>query len=284
MRAFHTNWTRPFSLRNPSSPYAVEPFELLTTALSALTWRRENGSICMICDSEAARYYNALGLSFLWDDGIHPLLDTIPHDINAHAFWAAGKLYALSVLPAPCVMIDTDFIVWKPLAELLSDCDVAAIHREDILPGIYPNPQALGCAHGFDFSAFDWSVHPLNTALAFFGSDAFRRYYTDTAIMFMRSSPDADNVLTYMVFAEQRLLAMCAEKQQVRVTALSDLPSLFDGTQQGYFTHTWGFKQQMCENPSLSDSFCRRCAARLRTDFPADAVQIAAIPTLAQYF
>ena len=29
----------------------------------------------------------------------------------------------------------------------------------------------------------------------------------------MRCSPDADDTLTYMVFAEQRLLAMCAEKK-----------------------------------------------------------------------
>lgn len=238
----------------------------------------------MICDSVAARYYNALGLSFLWDDGIYPLLDAVPHDINAHAFWAAGKLYALSAMPAPCVMIDTDFIVWKPLAELLTNCDAAAIHREDISSDIYPDSQALGCTHGFDFSAFDWSIRPLNTALAFFGCDVFRRYYTDTAITFMRNTPDADDMLTYMVFAEQRLLAMCAEKQQVRVTALSDLPSLFDGTQQGYFTHTWGFKQQMREDSSLSDGFCELCAARLCTDFPADAAQIAAIPLLTKYF
>ena len=43
LRAFHSNWTRPFFVRGADRPYAVEPFELLTTALSALAWRRENG-------------------------------------------------------------------------------------------------------------------------------------------------------------------------------------------------------------------------------------------------
>ena len=38
LRAFHSNWTRPFFARNPGGEYAVEPFELLTTALSALAW------------------------------------------------------------------------------------------------------------------------------------------------------------------------------------------------------------------------------------------------------
>ena len=284
LRAFHSNWTRPFFVRGADRPYAVEPFELLTTALSALAWRRENGPIRMICDSEAERYYESLGLCFLWDEGVHPLLDAVPQDVNAMAFWAAGKLYALSAMPSPCVMIDTDFVCWKPLRPLVEGLDAAAIHREDIMPDIYPGPAAFPQTHGFDFAALDWSVQPLNTALAYFGDDAFRRYYTDAAIRFIRSSPGADDVLTYMVFAEQRLLAMCAAKRQARVKALSDLPALFGGAQQGYFTHIWGFKQQMRDEAALYEDFCRRCAARLRRDFPDAAARIARVPALTRYF
>ena len=284
LRAFHSNWTRPFFVRGADRPYAVEPFELLTTALSALAWRRENGPIRMICDSEAERYYESLGLCFLWDEGVHPLLDAVPQDVNAMAFWAAGKLYALSAMPSPCVMIDTDFVCWKPLSPLVEGLDAAAIHREDIMPDIYPGPAAFPQTHGFDFAALDWSVQPLNTALAYFGDDAFRRYYTDTAIRFIRSSPGADDVLTYMVFAEQRLLAMCAAKRQARVKALSDLPALFGGAQQGYFTHIWGFKQQMRDEAALDEDFSRRCAARLRRDFPDAAARIARVPALTRYF
>ena len=78
LSAFHINWTCPFFARTPDRPYAVEPFELLTTALSALSWQKTNGSIRMICDSTAKRYYDALGFSFLWDGGVHPLLDAMP--------------------------------------------------------------------------------------------------------------------------------------------------------------------------------------------------------------
>ena len=284
MRGFHVNWTRPFSVRAPGLPYAVEPFELLTTALSALCWRRENGGICMVCDSPAAEYYASLGLDFLWDEGMHPLLDRIPDDINAGAFWAAGKLYAAAAMKSPCVMLDTDLICWKNLDALLADTDAAAIHREDIVPSIYPGKSAFSRSRGFDFDEFDWTVPPLNTALCCFGSDEFRRYYTDTAIRFMRSAPQADDTLTYMVFAEQRLLAMCAEKKGIRIRALSDLPSLFGGGQGGYFTHIWGFKQQMRENPALYEDFCRRCAARLSRDFPGEAEKIARVPVLGVFF
>ncbi len=284
LRAFHSTWTRPFFVRGPERPYTIEPFELLTTALSALMWRKENGPIRMICDSIAKEYYDTQGLSFLWDEGVHPLLDMIPEDINPMAFWAGGKLYALASMPSPCVMIDTDFIVWKPVMPLLKGLDAAAIHREDITPDIYPGAEAFVKTRGFPLYAFDWSVRPLNTALSYFGNDEFRHYYVDNAISFMRSSPDADNVLIYMVFAEQRLLAMCAEKKKARIRALSELSKLFGDEQNGYYTHIWGFKQQMRDEPLLYEDFCRRCASRLWRDFPEEAKRIADVPSISKYF
>ena len=40
----------------------------------------------------------------------------------------------------------------------------------------------------------------------------------------------------------------------------------------------------MRENPALYEDFCRRCAARLRRDFPAEAEKIARIPALSVFF
>ncbi len=169
----------------------------------------------------------------------------MPDDINATAFWAAGKLYAVAAMKAPCVMLDTDLICWKNIDTLLDGVDAAAIHREDIIPSIYPDKSAFSRSRGFDFDELDWTVQPLNTALCYFGSDEFRRYYTDTAIRFMRSAPQADDTLTYMVFAEQRLLTMCAEKKGIRIRALSDLPSLFGGGQAD-ISHISGGSSSRC--------------------------------------
>ena len=226
MRAFHTNWTAPFFARNPHANYEVEPFELLTTALSALFWERCGGTISMLCDSRAAGYYCNYGLDGLWDGGIQTVLDEIPREIDPNIFWAAGKLFALRAHGAPCIMLDTDFIVWKPIEHLLDGVSLAAIHREDIMPDVYPNADALSAAKGFDFSKLDWSVNPANTALSYFGNQEFLTYYTDCAISFMRTCVSADNPLTYMVFAEQRLLAMLAKAQNILLCALSDLPAL----------------------------------------------------------
>ena len=82
MRAFHSTWTRPFFARNPGAAYQVEPFELFTTALSALQWRRLGGTIRLVTDGAGAAYYRMLGLEILWDGGIHTGLDDIPAEID----------------------------------------------------------------------------------------------------------------------------------------------------------------------------------------------------------
>lgn len=284
MFAFHVNWTRPFIVRNPDKPYAVEPFELLTTMLSALEWRAMGGEIAMATDALGAAYYASLGLSPLWNGGVRAVLEgLIPNTVSPFAFWAAGKLYALQQMPVPCVMIDTDFILWKPIDARCADADVATIHREELCPDIYPGPEHFHVAPGFDLSTLDWTVLPCNTALAYFGSRDFKQLYTDRAISFMEHAPDADDPLTYMVFAEQRLLAMCASEAGARLVNLAGLDALFGSGQQAY-THVWGYKQQMRDDPAAYHAFCRRCAARLTRDFPEFAEIAAALPSLRMYF
>ena len=72
----------------------------------------------------------------------------------------------------------------------------------------------------------------------------------------MENANSGDN-LTYMVFAEQRLL----------VKIISNLERLFvDG--EKYFTHVWGMKQQMRELPQLRYDYIQRCIRRIKSDFP----------------
>lgn len=284
MRAFHSNWTRPFFARHPTgTPYHIDAAELLTTALSALVWRRENGSITMLCDTTAKDYYETCRLDFLWDGGIQPVLDEMDPAIDPVCFWAAGKLHALRAFGAPCVMLDTDFIVWHNLSARLSPYPLAVIHREDIMPDIYPDASALHTHRPFDFSALDWSVRPTNTALAWFADADFVTYYTNTALDFMRAASPADHHLTYMVFAEQRLLPMLAKQQGLPICSLMELPELFSSGQD-WFTHIWGFKQQMRQDTARYEAFCTRCANRLRHDFPSAAAHLASLSSLSTYF
>ena len=282
MQAFVSNWTRPYAVRCPDRPYQMTDFDLLTTVLSALVWRRENGSIRMITDDTGAQYYRSLGLTDLWDGGIFTYLNDIPSTIDPCTFWAAGKLYALAATPAPCVMLDTDFIVWHSLSEHWHR-PLAVIHREALNPAIYPAPSAFVLAPSYHFPTnWNWHEPACNTALTYFGNDTLRKTYVGQAMDFMQAARGRDGVI-YMVFAEQRLLAMCAQACGVPIHAFSTEQDLFQGNQRD-FTHIWGFKQAMQEQPVLHELFCQKCAARIRKDFPIYANICQTIPQLQPYF
>ena len=56
IEAFHSNWTAPFLRANPNKNYYIDDFEILTTIISALKWRENNGSIKMITDTISNLY------------------------------------------------------------------------------------------------------------------------------------------------------------------------------------------------------------------------------------
>lgn len=280
MNAIHILWTKPF-FANGGTDFEMADFDILTAALSALKWREKNGRIKMVVDTVGYEYLRREGLLCLWDEA-EVSLDGIT--VDPRMFWAAGKLYALRGQKAPCVMLDTDFIVWREVAFSTIKQDIAVIHTERLYPDVYPDADSFKMKDGYKFDdAFDWSVCACNTAFLYIGDDAFLKYYTDTAIDFMQSASGGGDTLTYMVFAEQRLLPMCACKYGKSILALSNLERLFKNG-EGYFTHTWGFKQQMRDNPSVREDFCRRCVRRLRADFPEYAQMLSRTKSLKKYF
>lgn len=280
MNAVHINWTKPFFERNDGD-YRIEDFELLTTVLSALKWQEKNGSIKMITDTVGAGYYRENGFDELWDGGIHIALDEIRE--NAYMFWAAGKLHAVKNEEVPLAVIDTDFIVWE---EILFDRlpDLTVIHDEELYPNVYPDVNAFRMKGAYRFDpSWDWRVKALNTAFYVIKNRELLDLYTAEAIYFMENAQPQDDPLRYMVFAEQRLLSMCAAKIGCEVSTFSTLERLFRHG-EGWFTHIWGMKQQMRDNAELRDAFCCRCAQRIRRDFPDWGEKLRKSEQLSRYF
>ena len=260
MDAFHIISTAPFFAKN-NGAFALEDFDLFCAVLSALVWRRDGSRIFLYCDRAGGDYIRQAGLESVWD-GIR---DTVPDDlegIDPEMFWAAGKLLALRQMEAPCVMIDTDFIAWhKPSFGK----ELIAAHREDLNPDIYP-PLEYFSAPGHSIPEFSREVLPLNTAFLYMPDNDLREFYTSQAIAFMKTAEHCGERLRYMVFAEQRMAAMCAEYTGTPVLTLLDKDALF--FPQDSFTHLWGAKQQMRDHPELHSDFISRCENRLRRDFP----------------
>lgn len=268
IQAFHSNWTTPFFAINKNREYFIEDFEILTTILSALKWREYNGNIKMITDKVGARYYREIGIDSIWDLGIDDTLsNNIDEDIDIYLFWAAGKIYALKSQYSPCVMIDTDFIVWKPLEEKLKNLEICTIHSENISDDIYPYKNQFNMKKNYKFDdEWDWNVLPCNTAFTYIANEKLKQYYTQQSIDFMKNTISGERIKN-MVFAEQRLISICAKKMNIPMNTLSDL-KLLGENKQTYFTHTWGYKDVMKHDFNKRNEFCIKCIRRILNDFP----------------
>ena len=255
----------------------------MTTIISALKWRENNGSIKMITDDIAADYYKKLGIDTIWDLGIDVSLNKINNDIDSNIFWAAGKIYALKGQKSPCVMIDTDFIVWDNIENLLLQSEISVIHKEKIISSVYPNKDYFNMNNNYLFDEnFDWSVLPSNTAFAYISNNEFKDYYTSESIKFMKNVINNNDKITNMVFAEQRLLSMCAERKKIKINEIMTLEELFNENQK-LFTHTWGYKQEIRNDFKKRKDFCIRCIKRIFKDYPEYKEVIMDIKELKEY-
>lgn len=267
MRVFHAFWSAPNRLRNGGG-IVFPDYELLTMMLSALTWREKNGSIRMVTDDAGAAFFACAGLDALWDGGLDASLDALPPSLDARLFWAAGKLEALRRTEAPCVMLDTDLILWNCVDAFCTD-GVTVAHREALAPEVYPDPRtAFLLEEGYVFPPeWDFSLPAANTAFLYLPDNALKRYYTDEAFRFMSAlrSPDADPTVA-MCFAEQRILPMCAAAKGYAVRSLLDERAL---DEQSLATHLWGEKRALAASPERRVAYCLGCVTRILHDFPA---------------
>lgn len=274
MNGIHVNSTAPFFARHPGSEYSIEDFGLYCEVISALQWRKMNGDIFMVADSRAAEYYRRIGIDKVWT-GISELLPDKLDGIDPEMFWAAGKLFALRDIPENAALVDEDLIVWKTLE--LSDTAVTCAHREYISENIYPDPYVFGVSCSGLMDRLDKTALPCNTAFLYIPDSSFRLFYANQSIAFMKecSVHKCDDRLCRMVFAEQRLLGMLCALTGTQVETLMDMNRLFIAQED--YTHLWGAKQVMRDDPEKRKGFLERCRRRIRNDFPEFEYVIGAI-------
>ena len=262
MKGIHIISTAPFFAKNPNGAYSMNKFELYTAVLSALSWKSLGGEILLAADNKGADYILGLEIDGVWDS----IERVVPDDlegINPKMFWAAGKLFALREIPAPVAMIDMDFILWK-MPELPANRIVAA-HRENITPSVYPEISCFKFKRRFNTANMNEKVLPMNTAFLYLPEEDFKQYYVNRSIAFMKSAIDCGDYLCYMVFAEQRLLSICAEEKKVGSQVLMDKDELFFPRDD--YTHIWGAKQVLRNDLQSLHDYCERARGRIRKDF-----------------
>ena len=197
-------------------------------------------------------------LSALWDGGIDTqLLEKNDYPIDPEIFWASGKLIALEAQACPCVMLDTDLIVTQPIQHLLKSTAITALHSEALNPEVYLSPSLLKKPLGFEFSAdYNWDVLPSNTAFLYINNESFKSFYLNESKRFMfRNMEKPMEKVSQMVFAEQRLLSICADCQQLSISYLLDDPfSLANNN----VIHLWGFKSLLRQSDNVQAIYSRQ--------------------------
>lgn len=258
--AYHVLLTSPYFKANRDRPFAMEEYELLTAQVSALTWRRYNGPIYLVTDKHGERYFYEKRVNNVYN-GVLPILDALNYGIDPKKYWAAGKLQALIKLDAPCAIIDLDLILWKPLNFFGYELVVA--HNEHINERVYPNFDFFIMSKKYIFPLeWDKKVEPLNTAFMYFAGNSFKKYYADESIRFMRYERETpDDGSRCMVFAEQRILGMCAAARGIKPKLLLDYDTLSE--RQDIITHIWSAKNILKTNKSIAERYVQLCREKI---------------------
>ncbi len=268
VKAIHINSTKPFQLKNEGVPFFIYDFDILCTILSALMWRKHNGSIKLYTDKIGYEYYDSLNLLDLWDGGIDlKVVENIPDSINQEIFWAASKLFALKNEKAPVAMIDTDLIIWGSLKAELETRSIAVLHREDLYEHVYLPNYHLKKRKGYKFDPeWDWEERACCMAFAYFKNQSFKQYYLDRSIDFMIDNHEyPKEMISQMVFAEQRIISMCAKQKQIPIHHFLDNPFQQDNTM---FTHLWGGKDIARNDRQQCKILCNALLNKIEEHFP----------------
>ena len=254
--AFHVLWTKPVTLSGKH--FSMNSAEILTMMVSALMWQKYNGSIKLYTDNCGLEFIRSMKLSALWDGGIDTeLLENNDYPINPEIFWAAGKLIVLEGQTCPCVMLDTDLIITQPIQQLLEPTAITALHSEALQPEVYLPPSLLKKPSGFNFpDDYNWNVLPSNTAFLYIKDESFRNLYLNESKRFMfQNMEEPTEMVSQMVFAEQRLLSICADRQQLPINYLLDDPfSLLNNS----VIHLWGFKNLLRQNENVQAIYSKQ--------------------------
>lgn len=261
IRGYHVFSTEPFRMRNTGADFSFSEYQRQTMELSARLWRRYNGPIRLITDALGRDYLAQYGMLDLYEE-VLLLMDADVYGINCEKFWASGKVLALKELDTPCAIIDLDLLIWQKLS--LAGYPLAVMHTEFLNELYYPGFKHFKMAPSYQFHK-DWdeSVEPLNTAFLYLSDRELKDFYVSESIRFMcneRNTPDFDGSVC-MVFAEQRILAMCAAARNKNVKTLLGYSHI--ARPQSVVTHLWSGKEIFDQQEELRKIHGRNCRDRL---------------------
>ncbi|MCX8074027.1 MAG: hypothetical protein N2749_00370 [Clostridia bacterium] len=269
-------------------------YMLATLCLSALQWRKTNGTITLHTDSNFYQVLEKKGFIGFWDS-VERTLDNISEKmprIDHAVFWSAAKFYCYSLHKAPFACIDTDIIVWNKL-NLNPKHSLIFTHWESIEQGDknYPGRPKIIVDPSYDFNECENVIKKgINMSVTIFLNEKFKNMFTDEAVKFMLKSGrkfDGSYATPEILYMEQVLPVELATKYRFSISPLIQCiwsPKQFKFTMQDkkrdwifnkfdqdqVCTHLWFHKNYIEKNEEARKEYMNELIHVFKKDFPVE--------------
>lgn len=190
-------------------------FNILLLLASVSLWRKNHldDTLCLYADELTQELLTKLNVNYLWDEII-----TYSHtrNIDRSVFWACNKVAVLNQQAEPCVILDNDSLVFKPIKHLLDKVTVSNLeYGKGYYPGnLDPYIKKLSIKKR-------WKTDSLNVSFLYFPDVEFLKRYTDKALKLMEEFTEmkAPNS-QYLIFAEQLILRDMLDTENIPYQSL----------------------------------------------------------------
>lgn len=190
-------------------------FNILLLLASVSLWRKnhQDDTLCLYADKLTQELLTKLNVNYLWDEII-----TYSHtrNIDRSVFWACNKVAVLNQQTEPCVILDNDSLVFKPIKHLLDKVTVSNLeYGKGYYPGnLDPYIKKLTIKKR-------WKTDSLNVSFLYFPDIDLLKRYTDKALSIMEEftkmkAPNSQ----YLIFAEQLVLRDMLDSENIPYQSL----------------------------------------------------------------
>lgn len=286
MKIIFVNWTKPYFERKnfmgykkhstyqyDGNEYHIPTHEIIMQIASITSAKIKTGyPIKLITDNVGARYYDKIGLLWLFDEVDTNTLESINtnFDINPAQFWTSGKIISICTEEPPFLFMDLDLILKDNLPNWIFNYDVIHTHWELSRSFLYIEKHMLDNL-GLDIPTFDERMLIPNTSLLFINNKQVLKDYLKLHLEITTKKYELVPDWLWLM-SDQHILGYTFRDLNLKVTSFSDMTYIqFPDTKEGKpgflpewvkvnqtfmeppveFEHIWLDKSKINNNPDF---------------------------------
>lgn len=234
-------------------------FDLSMMFASVIQWKKHHPEHYteLHVDKRTKLLFKRMGVLELWDNVVD-----LPNNkfIDKSVFWASSKLQVLRNVTTPIVIMDNDFLIYKPFDSFLKNKPVVAHDEEGQDYYLGPLDEYLKRVKHIINRP---KLKAINCSFLYLPDYKFTQHYAQTSLQLMTELTElkAPNS-KYLIYSEQLLLKHLLDQYKVPYATLIDREykcsdETFSIKSQGiipyedshrYFRHYWKEKKKIKEN------------------------------------